>query len=126
MTNHRCDADPVVPQRLSGGTVDGGAVLRSLAKRCLLFCSGMLVLALGIVLVIGFFQIDAVIPKLGGYVFLVPLFGLALVWAAFSKSTVAGGSAAADDPAAAGAMEPPPLPAQRRGTVDAPDSRSRD
>ncbi len=84
-------------------------MLRNLGKRVVLFCSGLLVLALGVVLVIGFFQIEATIPKLGGYVFLVPLFGIGLLWAAFSKTEPSVPAAAEQKPLA----EPPPLPPRR-------------
>lgn len=77
-------------------------MLRNLGKRIGLFLGGLVLLAIGIPLVMAFFDIDAYVPKLGGYVFLVPLFGFAMVCMAFGKLD--------DGKGGEGPKAPPPAP----------------
>ena len=74
--------------------------MRNFGKRVGLFLGGVALLAIGIPLVMAYLDMDAWVPKLGGYVFLVPLFGLAMTCMAFGKlettSTDASGKPGAE------------------------------
>lgn len=73
-------------------------MLRNLGTRIGLFLGGIALLAIGIPLVMAFFGLDAYVPKLGGYVFLVPLFGFAMVCMAFGKLEGGEGPPAGGNP----------------------------